>query len=126
MSLSNQYLIPNINQHYKLSHKSANKKSLSPNLKPLHSQTKKIQNNLFPKSNNGSNIKVNVIHLKKEKIIEGELNFEEDNKKKYYLINNQKQKNILNNNKQRKRMPNKSPIPIRGGYKSKDIFKVLK
>ena len=122
MSLSNQYLIPNINQHYKLSHKSANKKSLSPNLKPLHSQTKKIQNNLFPKSNNGSNIKVNVIHLKKEKIIEGELNFEEDNKKKYYLINNQKQKNILNNNKQRKRMPNKSPIPIRGGYKSKDIF----
>ena len=118
MSLNNHNLIPNINQHYKLSQKSTNKKSLSPNMKPLHSQTKKIQNNLFPKNNNSSNIKVNVIHLKKEKIIEGDLNFEEDTKKKYYL----KQKNNINTNKQRKRMPNKSPIPIRGGYNSKDIF----
>ena len=117
MSLNNYNFIPNINQHYKLSQKSTNKKSLSPNMKPLHSQTKKIQNNLFPKSNNASNIKVNVIHLKKEKIIEGDLNFEDDNKKKYYL-----KKNFLNSNKQRKRMPNKSPIPIRGGYNSKDIF----
>ena len=117
MSLNNYNFIPNINQHYKLSQKSTNKKSLSPNMKPLHSQTKKIQNNLFPKSNNASNIKVNVIHLKKEKIIEGDLNFEEDNKKKYYL-----KKNFINTNKQRKRMPNKSPIPIRGGYNSKDIF----
>ena len=124
MSKNEQYLIPNINKPYKLSQKS-NMRSLSPNIKPIHSQPKKIQNNLFPKNNiNNSSIKVNKIRLKKEKIIEGELDFEDNTKKKYYLLNNQKPRSALNNNnnKPRKRMPNKSPIPIRGLYKSKDIF----
>ena len=91
-------------------------RNLSPNIKIFNSQQKKvIQNELFPKNNN-FNIKVNKIHLKKEKIIEGELNFEDNNKQKYYLINNK------NKNKPKKRIPNKSPIPIRGTYKSKDLL----
>ena len=120
----NQYLIPNISGPYKLNQKS-NMHSLSPNIKPLHSQSRKIQNNLFPKNNNNNfNIKVNKIRLKKEKIIEGELNFEDNNKHRFYLLNNQKKSGINNNtNKQlRKRMPNKSPLPIRGTYQPKDIF----
>ena len=120
----NQYLIPNISGPYKLNQKS-NMHSLSPNIKPIHSQSRKIQNNLFPKNNNNNfNIKVNKIRLKKEKIIEGELNFEDNNKNKFYLLNNQKRSGINNNtNKpQRKRMPNKSPLPIRGIYQPKDIF----
>ena len=117
MSINNQYLIPSINKAYKLSQKSK-LHNLSPNLKPLQPQTKKIQNNLFPKSNhNNFNIKVNKIRLKKENIIEGDLNFEENNNFGFY---NQKQK--LSINKQKKRMPNKSPIPIKADYKSKDIF----
>ena len=118
---NNQFIIPNINKQYKLGQKS-NISNLSPNIRQIHPQPKKIQNNLFPKNNNnGSNIKVNKIRLKKENIIEGELNFEESNHKKFYLINNQKQKNGLNN-KQRKRFSNKSPMLIRGTYKPKDIF----
>jgi len=120
----NQYLIPNISGPYKLNQKS-NMHSLSQNIKPLHSQSRKIQNNLFPKNNNNNfNIKVNKIRLKKEKIIEGELNFEDNNKHRFYLLNNQKKSGINNNtNKQpRKRMPNKSPLPIRGTYQPKDIF----
>ena len=120
----NQYLIPNISGPYKLNQKS-NMHSLSPNIKPLHSQSRKIQNNLFPKNNNNNfNIKVNKIRLKKEKIIEGELNFEDNNKHRFYLLNNQKKSGINNNTnkQQRKRMPNKSPLPIRGTYQPKDIF----
>ena len=121
----NQYLIPNISNPYKLNQKQ-NTHNLSPNIKPLHSQQKKIQNNLFPKNkNNNFNIKVNKIHLKKEKIIEGELNFEDNNKKRYYLVNNQKQRSGLNNNnkQQKRRIPNKSPIEMRGIYKpNNDIF----
>ena len=117
MSLNNQYLIPSINKAYKLSQKSK-LRNLSPNLKPLQPQTKKIQNNLFPKSNhNNFNIKVNNIRLKKENIIEGELNFDQNNN---YGIYDQKPK--ISINKQKKRMPNKSPIPIKADYKSKDIF----
>ena len=117
MSINNQYLIPSINKAYKLSQKSK-LHNISPNLKPLQPQAKKIQNNLFPKSNhNNFNIKVNKIRLKKENIIEGDLNFEENNNFGFY---NQKQK--LSINKQKKRMPNKSPIPIKADYKSKDIF----
>ena len=67
MSKNTQYLIPNINKQYKLSQKS-NMHSLSPNIKPIYSQPKKIQNNLFPKNNNNfNNIKVNKIRLKKRK-----------------------------------------------------------
>ena len=117
MSINNQYLIPSINKAYKLSQKSK-LHNISPNLKPLQPQAKKIQNNLFPKSNhNNFNIKVNKIRLKKENIIEGDLNFEENNNFGFY---NRKQK--LSINKQKKRMPNKSPIPIKADYKSKDIF----
>ena len=125
----NQYLIPNIsNNPYKLNQKS-NMHGFSPNIKPIQSQSKKIQNNLFPKNNNYNfSIKVNKIRLKQEKIIEGELNFEDNNKKRYYLLNNQKQRsglnNTNNNNKQQKRrLPNKSPIQMRGLYKpNNDIF----
>ena len=117
MSLNNQYLIPSINKAYKLSQKSK-LNNLSPNLRPLQSQTKKIQNNLFPKSNHSNfNIKVNKIRLKKENIIEGELNFDQSNN---FALYNQKPKIPIN--KQKKRMPNKSPIPIKADYKSKDIF----
>ena len=92
MSINNQYLIPSINGAYKISQKSK-MQNLSPNLRPLQSQPKKIQNNLFPKSNhNNFNIKVNKIRLKKENnIIEGEFNFEENNNN-FYHINNQKKK----------------------------------
>jgi hypothetical protein len=116
MSINNQYLIPSINGAYKISQKSK-MQNLSPNLRPLQSQSKKIQNNLFPKSNhNNFNIKVNKIRLKKENnIIEGEFNFEENNNN-FYHINNQKKNYLIN--RQKKRMPNKSPIPI----KAKDIF----
>ena len=118
MSLNNrQYIIPKINPKYNKQNPKSNMRNLSPNIKIFNSQQKKvIQNELFPKNNNNFNIKVNKIHLKKEKIIEGELNFEDNNKQKYYLINN---KNI---NKPKKRIPNKSPIPIRGTYKSKDLL----
>ena len=128
MSKNDHHLIPNISKPYKLNRKS-NTYSLSPNIKQIQPQQKKIKNDLFPKNNNNFNIKVNKIRLKKEKIIEGEFNFEDNNKNHYYLLNNnQKQRSILNNNnnnknkQQRKRMPNKSPIPIRGIYKSKNIF----
>ena len=129
MSKNVHYLIPNISKPLKLNRKS-NTHSLSPNIKQIQPQQKKIRNDLFPKNNNNNfNIKVNKIRLKKEKIIEGELNFEDDNKKHYYILNhNSKQRGFINNNnnnitkQQRKRMPNKSPIPIRGMYKSKNIF----
>ena len=69
---NNQFIIPNINKQYKLGQKS-NISNLSPNIRQIHPQPKKIQNNLFPKNNNnGSNIKVNKIRLKKENIIEGD------------------------------------------------------
>ena len=121
MSKNVHYLIPNISKPLKLNRKS-NTHSLSPNIKQIQPQQKKIRNDLFPKNNNNNfNIKVNKIRLKKEKIIEGELNFEDDNKKHYYILNhNSKQRGFINNNinnnitkQQRKRMPNKSPIPIR-------------
>ena len=117
MSLNNrQYIITKINPKYNKQNQKLNMRNLSPNIKIFNSQQKKvIQNELFPKNNN-FNIKVNKIHLKKEKIIEGELNFEDNNKQKYYLINNK------NKNKPKKRIPNKSPIPIRGTYKSKDLL----
>ena len=50
-------------------------------------------------------------------IIEGELNFDQSNN---FALYNQKPKIPIN--KQKKRMPNKSPIPIKADYKSKDIF----
>ena len=80
MPKNTHHLIPNISKPFKLDRKS-----------------------------NIHNIKVNKIHLKKEKIIEGELNFEDNNKKRYYLVNNQKQRSGLNNNKQQKRrIPNRA------------------
>ena len=69
MSLNNrQYIIPKINPKYNKQNQKLNMRNLSPNIKIFNSQQKKvIQNELFPKNNN-FNIKVNKIHLKKEKI----------------------------------------------------------
>ena len=118
MSKNIPNLIPDINKPYKLGKKS-NIYSSSSNIKPLHSQSKNVQNNLFPKNN--YNFNIIKVRPNKEKIIEGELDFEDTNKKKYYL----KQKNGLNNiNKPKKRMPNKSPIPIR--INVKEIFSLDK
>ena len=127
MSFNNPNLIPNINKQTRFAGKE-NNHSLSPNIRPLHASNKPIQNNLFPKNqimfnnnNHHYNIKVNKITRKKEKIIEGDLNFNE-NSKPIYLKNIPKN-NFIGNNKQKKRgMPNKSPIPIPGSFKPKDIL----
>ena len=123
MSINNQNFIPNIIKHNRFSGKE-NNHSLSPNIRPLNATNKPIQNNLFPKnqlmfSNNHYNIKVNKITRKKEKIIEGDLNFN-DISKPLHVKHIQKQ-NYLNNKKKRG-MPTKSPIPIQGTFKPKDIL----
>ena len=124
MSFNNQNFIPSINKHNRFSGKENNHRS--PNIRPIHSSNKPIQNNLFPKNqilfNNNhhyNNIKVNKITRKKEKIIEGDLNFNEISKP-IHLKNFQK--NNFMNNKLKKRGPNKSPLPISGAFKLKDML----
>ena len=124
MSFNNQNFIPSINKHNRFSGKENNHRS--PNIRPIHSSNKPIQNNLFPKNqilfNNNhhyNNIKVNKITRKKEKIIEGDLNFNEISKP-IHLKNFQK--NNFMNNKLKKRGPNKSPLPFSGAFKLKDML----
>ena len=126
MSFNNPNLIPNINKHTRFAGKE-NNHSLSPNIRPIHSSNKPIQNNLFPKNqimfnnnNHHYNIKVNKITRKKEKIIEGDLNFH-DISKPIYLKNIPKN-NFINNKQKKRGMPNKSPIPISSSFKPKDIL----
>jgi serine/threonine protein phosphatase PrpC len=127
MSINNQNYIPNISKHNRFSGKE-NNHSLSPNIRPLNSSNKPIHNNLFPKnqllfSNNNNhhfNIKVNKITRKKEKIIEGDLNFNE--MAKPLQIKNVQKQNIGNTKLKKRGMPNKSPLPIPGSFKPKDVL----
>ena len=48
MSFNNQNFIPSINKHNRFSGKENNHRS--PNIRPIHSSNKPIQNNLFPKN----------------------------------------------------------------------------
>ena len=122
MFYNNQNKIPSINKHNNRFGGKENNHSLSPNIRPIHMSNKPIQNNFFPKNqlvfsnNNHYIIKINKITRKKEKIIEGDLNFQE-NSRPIYL------KNIQKNNIQKKRgMPNKSPLPIPASFKPKDVL----
>ena len=96
MSNNNQNYIPNISKQNRFNGKE-NNHSLSPNIRPLNSSNKPIHNNLFPKNqllfnnNQHFNIKVNKITRKKEKIIEGDLNF---NGKKTIIVKFQTIQNI--------------------------------
>ena len=125
MSSYNQNIIPSINKYNKYSGKE-NNHSLSPNIRPVHSSNKQRNNNLFPKNqmifkaNQNINIKINKIPQKKEKIIEGDLIFNEKSKQIHLKkIPNQN----YPNNKQRKRgMPTKSPLPIANSFRPKDIL----
>ena len=96
MSLNNQNIIPSINNKYNRYSGKENNHSLSPNIRPINSSKKPIQNNLFPKNqvmlnnNQHYNIKVNTITRKKEKMIEGDLNFNEISKPIYLKKNSEK------------------------------------
>ena len=107
MSINNNHnIIPSIIKQNRFSGKE-NSHSLSPNIRPLHSSNKPIHNNLFPKNqlllnnNHHYNIKVNKITRKKEKIIEGDLNFNEISKPQQY--NKIQNKNIINNKGKKKK-----------------------
>ena len=126
MSFNNQNLVRSINKPNRFGGKE-NNHSLSPNVRPIRAVNKPIQNNLFPKnqlmfSNNkhNYNIKVNKITRQKEKIIEGELNF--NNISKPFYIKNNPKHNILGNKTKNRGMPRKSPLPISGSFKPKDIL----
>ena len=125
MYINNQNLIPSINKYNRINGKD-NRHSQSPNIRPIHSSNKPIQNALFPKSqlmfnnNNHNYIKINKISRKKEKIIEGDLNFNQ-NSKPIYLKQIQRD-NYLNNKPKRRGLPNKSPVPIPASFKPKDIL----
>ena len=97
--------------------------NLSPNVRPIYNPQRPIKNNLFPKNhmmyNNNNNIKVNVINKKKEKIIEGDLNFNGTSKQPKF--SNVHKTNFLNN-KAKNRMPRKSPLPIPRSFKPKGML----
>ena len=97
-----------------------NKHQLSPNVRPIYNPAKPIKNNLFQKNhiynNNNYNIKVNVINKKKEKIIEGDLNFNDSSKPQ--KLSKIHESNMLNNKTKNSRgMPRKSPLPIPRTFK---------
>ena len=125
MSFNNQYLIKNTNKPNRYGGKE-NNHSLSPNVRPIHSVNRPIQNALFPKNqimfnnNHNYNIKINKIPRQKEKIIEGDLNFNNSSKQLY--MKNTHKNNYLNNKPKNRGMPKKSPLPITGTFRSKDIL----
>ena len=125
MSFNNQYLIKNTNKPNRYGGKE-NNHSLSPNVRPIHSVNRPIQNSLFPKNqimfnnNHNYNIKINKIPRQKEKIIEGDLNFNNSSKQLY--MKNTHKNNYLNNKPKNRGMPKKSPLPITGTFRSKDIL----
>ena len=125
MSFNNQYLIKNTNKPNRYGGKE-NNHSLSPNVRPIHSVNRPIQNTLFPKNqimfnnNHNYNIKINKIPRQKEKIIEGDLNFNNSSKQLY--MKNTHKNNYLNNKPKNRGMPKKSPLPITGTFRSKDIL----
>ena len=126
MSFNNQYLIRNINKPKRCGGKE-NNHSLSPNVRPIHNVNRPIQNSFFPKNqiifnnNHNYNIKVNKIPRQKEKIIEGDLNFSNTSKQQLYIKSSHKN-NYLNNKAKNRGMPRKSPLPISGTYRSKNIL----
>ena len=125
MSFNNQYLIKNTNKPNRYGGKE-NNHSLSPNVRPIHSVNRPIQNTLFPKNqimfnnNHNYNIKINKIPRQKEKIIEGDLNFNNSSKQLY--MKNTHKNNYLNNKPKNRGMPKKSPLPITGTFRSKNIL----
>ena len=125
MSFNNQYLIKNTNKPNRYGGKE-NNHSLSPNVRPIHSVNRPIQNTLFPKNqimfnnNHNYNIKINKIPRQKERIIEGDLNFNNSSKQLY--MKNTHKNNYLNNKPKNRGMPKKSPLPITGTFRSKDIL----
>jgi serine/threonine protein phosphatase PrpC len=116
MSLNPKNLIRGLNSNKE------NRHSLSPNIRPIYHPAKPIKNNLFPKNNiianNNIKMNMNMINKKKEKIIEGELNF---NNKIQKLPNNRKSNFFSNKNKNYRGMPRKSPIPIPRTFKPKGL-----
>ena len=125
MSFNSQNLIRSVNDPRR-NNKKDNHHSLSPNVRPTHNQSKPLKNNLLPKNrlmyqNNNYNIKVNVIAKKKEKVIEGDLNF--NNMSKQNRISNTHKPNFLNNKGKNPRgMPRKSPLPIPRTFKQKGML----
>ena len=125
MSFNSQNLIRSVNDPRRHNMKD-NHHSLSPNVRPIHNQSKPLKNNLLPKNrlmyqNNNYNIKVNVIAKKKEKVIEGDLNF--NNMSKQNRISNTHKPNFINNKGKNPRgMPRKSPLPIPRTFKPKGML----
>ena len=123
MSFNSGNLIRSLNDPKRNIAKSHN---LSPNVRPIYNPAKPIKNNLFPKNhiiynNNNYNIKVNVINRKKEKIIEGDLNFNEASKPQ--KLSNAHKTTFLNNKAKNGRgMPRKSPLPIPRTFKPKGML----
>ena len=123
MSFNSGNLIRSLNDPKRNIAKSHN---LSPNVRPIYNPAKPIKNNLFPKNhiiynNNNYNIKVNVINRKKEKIIEGDLNFNEASKPQ--KLSNVHKTTFLNNKAKNGRgMPRKSPLPIPRTFKPKGML----
>ena len=124
MSFNSHNLIGNLNEHKKNNIK--DNRNLSPNIKSIYNPPKPIKNNLFPKNNkiynnNNYNIKVNVINKKKDKIIEGDLNFNEMTKPQ--KLPNTHKSNFLNNKTKNPRtIPRKSPLPIPRTFKPKGLL----
>ena len=127
MSFNSGNLIRSVNDPKRNIPKNHNH-NLSPNVRPIYNPARPIKNNLFPKNhiiinNNNYNIKVNVINKKKEKekIIEGDLNFNDTSKQQ--KVSNIQKPNFLNNKPKNPRgMPRKSPLPIPRAYKPKGIL----
>ena len=124
MSINSHNLIGSLNEHKK--HNIKDNRNLSPNIKSIYNPPRPIKNNLFPKNhmiynNNNYNIKVNVINKKKDKIIEGDLNFNDTNKPQ--KLPNTHKSNFLNNKAKNQRgMPRKSPLPIPRTFKPKGLL----
>ena len=117
MSINSYNLIKSLNAP-KINFGKSNNHSLSPNIKPIYSPAKPIKNNLFPKNDimYNNNIKSKLMNKKKEKIIEGDLNF--NNATKFQKLSNTNKQNLLNNKaKNPNKMPRKSPLPIPRTYK---------
>ena len=124
MSFNSHNLIGNLNEPKK--HNIKDNRNLSPNIKSIYNPPRPIKNNLFPKNhmiynNNNYNIKVNVINKKKDKIIEGDLNFN-DTSKQQKLQNTHKSNFLNNKTKNQRGMPRKSPLPIPRTFKPKGLL----
>ena len=125
MYFHNQNSIRNTNKPNRFSGKE-NNHSLSPNVRQIHGVNRPIQNTLFPKNqlmfnnNHNYNIKVNKVPRQKEKIIEGDLNF--NNTSKQFYMKNTHKHNFLNNKTKNRGMPRKSPLPISGTFRPKDML----